>query len=515
MSLTRHRGLRYFSGSENVSTLTSSLRSLRPHVLHAAVADILPPTPSSSSCNGRGDWSEVRGQAAVVSSWPSHPLQLKERLNLAEAIASRPAELGLGESAQGLAVCSLFKALMSEDNSVFGVRSDGTARIAVVMVDDVSRLPAAISEITSFLLRGFAVSLAAPAGPTLDTARMLAEDFPASLFQVVESGQLSELPMAVRAIRVVGSLTPVSAWYDQQPPSDFGGRLWQGTDAGPGLSHGMQACIDVAALARTNVDSLPRLSRSRYELSEEASDLAALLSTAPAAEVPSVPGLPPPRWSRSPFDRGLEEIHDFLDFLWAFRKPLATVDASKSVQLAPSRKHFLLTTSGTEVPEDMVKSAIASAMSPFKEPVTLHAIGLGPRGLSKDPLCGFCRLVESGQSGLEWKLKEHESWAAFFTWLRSEEIDASVSATGEFQMQALGPPMFFGTLRGSEEQLRRLSAAAGGVSWPRLFASEPWEQLRRWTQPVLPGQLSSPILRADLTSMSPEVEVLRPVPSTE
>ena len=29
-------------------------------------------------------------------------------------------------------------------------------------------------------------------------------------------------------------------------------------------------------------------------------------------------GLPVPRWARSAYDRGLEEIHDFLDLLWGF-----------------------------------------------------------------------------------------------------------------------------------------------------------------------------------------------------
>lgn len=32
----------------------------------------------------------------------------------------------------------------------------------------------------------------------------------------------------------------------------------------------------------------------------------------------SMGGLPPPRWARSAYDRGLEEIHDLLDLLWGF-----------------------------------------------------------------------------------------------------------------------------------------------------------------------------------------------------
>ncbi|CAE8582406.1 unnamed protein product [Polarella glacialis] len=266
----------------------------------------------------------------------------------------------------------------------------------------------------------------------------------------------------------------------------------------------MSCSADSLAMARTDVESLGRLPRSRYILSEEASDLASLLSTNMAAEVPTLPGLPPPRWSRSSYDRGLEEIHDILDLLWAFREPLALPGGSPFPALAPAGKHFLLNVDGTEVPEEIVKAAVLSAMSPFREAVTLHAVALRPQALLKDPLRGFCRLVQSGRSGLEWQLMEHESPEAFLGWLRSQASDSAPCQ--------VGPPMLFGSLRGHESELRRLCAASGGVAWGRLFAAEPLEALRRWTRsarlaPELVG--APPWMRTDLTH--PAVEVIHPL----
>ena len=76
----------------------------------------------------------------------------------------------------------------------------------------------------------------------------------------------------------------------------------------------------------------------------------------------------------------------------------------------------------------------------------LHVVGLGRDGLSKDPLRGFARLLESGRENLEWQLMEHESSSAFLAWLRKVER-----------------PRVFGSLRDAE--LRRTAAAAGGANW--------------------------------------------------
>eukprot|EP00439_Symbiodinium_sp_Y106_P015956 s969_g2.t1 len=45
-----------------------------------------------------------------------------------------------------------------------------------------------------------------------------------------------------------------------------------------------------------------------------------------------------------------------------------------------------------------------SAMSPFHERITLHAVGLGSRGLAREPLKTFCDHVCSGRSGLAWEV---------------------------------------------------------------------------------------------------------------
>lgn len=235
------------------------------------------------------------------------------------------------------------------------------------------------------------------------------------------------------------------------------------------MPHGM-AGLDAMALARTNLEALSKLPRSNHHFTQEAHDLSALLSTStpPSVDVPSLPGLPPPRWARSAYDRGIEEIHDFLDFLWGFS------ETQSSVSLGGASKHFLLTS--MEMPEDVVKAAIITTLSPFREPVWLHVVGLGPDALRRDPQRGFARLVESGKENLEWQLLEHESAESFLAWLRKSK-------------HPLGPPMLFGTLWGYEEELRRTVAHAGGANWPQLFAAEPWEQLRRWARPVFEGSM--------------------------
>lgn len=312
------------------------------------------------------------------------------------------------------------------------------------------------------------------------------DGLPQELIQVVEPGSFSVLP-ATSSLRLCGIEAPV-AWADALPPKDFGG--WaQGPESA--AAHGMARNGDSLMLARTNMETLSKLPRSIHHFSQEASDLAALLATSTPAsvEVPTVPGLPPPRWARSAYDRGIEEIHDALDLFWAFGE---LRDASRS--LGPARKHFLLTTP-SEIPEEIAKAAVLTALSPWKEPITLHAVGLGPSGLNHDPLKGFCRLMESGKENLEWSLMEHENAAAFLEWLG----------------RCRQPGSFFGTLWGHEEELRRSVAATGGAIWPRLWAPEPFEWLRRWAMPVASESASG--RRSDISS--PQVEGLRYPPRDE
>eukprot|EP00434_Breviolum_minutum_P034271 symbB.v1.2.030326.t1/scaffold3400.1/size59204/2 len=123
-----------------------------------------------------------------------------------------------------------------------------------------------------------------------------------------------------------------------------------------------------------------------------------------------------------------------------------------------------------------------TTLSPFREPVWLHVLA-GPDTLRRDPQRGFARLVESGKENLEWQLLEHDSVEAFLTWLRGSQHAA--------------PPMVFGTIWGYEEELRQSAATVGGANWPELFANEPWEQLRRWTRPVVFAE-GSLVRRSDL-----------------
>lgn len=155
----------------------------------------------------------------------------------------------------------------------------------------------------------------------------------------------------------------------------------------------------------------------------------------------------------------------------------------------------------SELPEDVVKAAAISAMSPFDEPVTLHVVGVGAHGLTRDPLRGFCRLVQSGRSGLEWRIKEHATRTDFRAWLEG-------LAKEETQPQL---PMVIGKELDREE--RHLCALAGGVAWNSLFVAEPLEQLRRWTHPVVSS------IAADLNEYKarerPESEVIAPLPVEE
>lgn len=170
-------------------------------------------------------------------------------------------------------------------------------------------------------------------------------------------------------------------------------------------------------------------------------------------------------------------------------------------------KHFMLTKDSTDISEDIVKAAMTAAMSPYREDITLHAVGLGARGLSKDPYRSFCRLVESGNSNLTWRIKEHDSWASFLAWL------------GEFGVVDAGAdqplheaPVVFGRLRGMEPELHSLAARAGGVAWRSPFPGEPLEQLRRWCRPAVAHgteEVQRPLRE------EPEMEIRTPAPVEE
>mmetsp|Transcript_31882 Transcript_31882/g.68285 ORF Transcript_31882/g.68285 Transcript_31882/m.68285 type:complete len:247 (+) Transcript_31882:1-741(+) len=219
---------------------------------------------------------------------------------------------------------------------------------------------------------------------------------------------------------------------------------------------------------RIDMARLGKLSRSRYELSQDAYDLASLLSTAPPKEILSAPGLEPPRWAKSAYDRRLEEVNDLLDMLWAFK------DSSGQVGLRAAPKHLIITKDSTEIPEEIVMAAIVAASSPFKEPVVLHSVGIGSQFFSKDPYRSFCRLVQSGRSDLEWEVQSHESWAAFIEWLSSHQSNA----------RADDAEAVFGKLHGMECDLQKLSIRRGGMWWPTLFPADPLDQLCRWTRPT-------------------------------
>ncbi|CAL1154033.1 unnamed protein product [Cladocopium goreaui] len=423
------------------SALSISVQQIKSEVLAACLPGAITADVGSSS----GSWAPVEQQVKVSSAWPKHPLEAEERLALAEAFAT------LSGSERGNALCSLFRRLL-QDEQLFGVRSDGTARCGLVLGNG----EAAASEVVAAVLRGYAVTQALRQPEQVD-------GFPPELLQFIEAGPISQLP-DVQLLRLVGRLP--SLWAEvQKLPGDFGGWVVEGRE----MPHGM-AGLDAMALARTNLEALSKLPRSNHHFTQEAHDLSALLSTStpPSVDVPSLPGLPPPRWARSAYDRGIEEIHDFLDFLWGFS------ETQSSVSLGGASKHFLLTS--MEMPEDVVKAAIITTLSPFREPVWLHVVGLGPDALRRDPQRGFARLVESGKENLEWQLLEHESAESFLAWLRKSK-------------HPLGPPMLFGTLWGYEEELRRTVAHAGGANWPQLFAAEPWEQLRRWARPVFEGSM--------------------------
>eukprot|EP00927_Polykrikos_kofoidii_P049482 TRINITY_DN43527_c0_g1_i1.p1 TRINITY_DN43527_c0_g1~~TRINITY_DN43527_c0_g1_i1.p1 ORF type:complete len:548 (-),score=91.94 TRINITY_DN43527_c0_g1_i1:104-1711(-) len=468
----------------HVSALTSAVNNVREDVLRACIHDQLPSGCFSNASKdvfnlARGDWGAVRGQAAVAAGWPSHPLEPAERLALASSVLEQVEELHAAFPRQGLELCDFFSCLL-EGGSVLGINSAGTASAAVVIAAEDAALTAALSEAVTLLLQGYVVTVAAPVGPALEKLLAITRHCPPALLQVVELAPLVDLPNAVRVLRVVGGPSAAKLWAGHAPPQDFGGRCLAN-----GRTHGGASTAIALRLARLDILALSRSPRSRYAFGDDVVDLTALLSTdsvVTASSLGQTAGLPPPRWAKSPYDRAMEEIHDFLDLLWGFRDPLTVNLASGgpvevSVALAPTPKHLILSPGGgTEVPEEIVRTAILSTLSPFVEPVTLHAVGLGGRGLSRDPLRGFCRMVQSGRSGLEWAIIEHKSKADFLGWMEEHR---------ECSPLALASPP-----RWTDFDVRRTVAATGGVAWGNFFVADPVEQLRRWTHPVFRSEVT-------------------------
>eukprot|EP00928_Gymnodinium_smaydae_P043104 TRINITY_DN28958_c0_g4_i1.p1 TRINITY_DN28958_c0_g4~~TRINITY_DN28958_c0_g4_i1.p1 ORF type:complete len:501 (+),score=83.52 TRINITY_DN28958_c0_g4_i1:50-1552(+) len=466
------------------SALANAMQCTRLSFLRACVHDSAA-SSSLGSGGSVGHWSAVETQAETVARWPSHPLGLNERLSLVESLVT-------GRSEQGAAACLLGCHVMLDDdaNSVFELRSDGTAKAAVLMVDGSANVPLAIGEASGLLLRGYAVSFAAAFGSAeLDELGHVCAELPAELLQAVAlpSDTLS-LPSGVQVLRQFGGGSVAELWQDNSPPRDFGG-------VANGHKYGLCTAPFASTLLRTNFAALEKLSRARFEFSDEALDLLSLLSTEVAEEAKSVrlPGLPPPRWTLSAYDRGVEEVNDLLDLLWASH------ESGSSVELAPANKHFVLGSSGTTVPEDLVKAAVVSAMSPYNERMTLHAISLGADGFAKDPLRGFRRVIQSGRSGLQWQVVEHETAEDFARWLANEADTADV------------PPSVLGSFRGREADIHHWCAVSGGVYYGRVFEKELFEQLSRWTTVRASGESTQRIRQVE----HPVIDLKTPLPQDD
>lgn len=417
--------------------------------------------PVASTANLQvGDWSEVRGQAEAALRWPSHPLEPKERLAFASAFVSRVAALGgQNEGDCGGRLCILYEQLC-QSGSLLSPCTNDAVYSGVAAAADLQSLAAASREIVLLVLSGHVASLAAPRGSALDLAKELADGFPSALLQAVEAGPLVTLPAMVRTFRSVGCCAG-ELWTDKVPPADFG-------NFGPhsirgSISEGMAAAASPLMLAQTNLTALENCSEPRFEFGKVVEELTEFLSTRRSAASTTSPQ------ALSAYACGVGQVHNLLDLLWSFREPVVVDGVSNPVvSLTAAHKHFIITVNSA-VPDDVVKASIVAALSPLREKVTLHVVGLGVQGLLRDPMLSFCRIVQSGRSGLEWQVKEHKDWSGLLAWLHA-------SAGNEPE-----PPQLISTQRQIEIEVRRRCAEAGGVVWASLFVPEPCEQLRRWT----------------------------------
>ncbi|CAL1167930.1 unnamed protein product [Cladocopium goreaui] len=371
------------------------------------------------------DWSQLQGQAERVASWPAHPLEPAERLALAEAFVAQAAgAIGCAPELCGQTLCAFYEALLMGPQDVLCARQLAHPPAPSLVACTAHQSHAvAVAHATALLLAGHVVAVAAPSGSEA-----------LGMLEAATAGPLATLPR-LRALRSVGP-SPSQLWQDRAPPGDFGGDSSMGR-------HGMAVAAEPFMLSACNTEVVdPRLEHTAELWSPDVKALAQLLP--------------------NPSDAVDLEMQQFLHLLWAFR------DASEHVALAPGHKHVLLTFCGSVLPEDLVKIAISSAMSPFHERITLHAVGLGPRGRSncllREPLNSFCKLVQSGS--LTWEVQEHKDWAAFLDWLPEQ-----------------GPINLFSLLRNLEPELKRRCASKGGAAWVQLTV-DPVERLRRWTEVV-------------------------------
>lgn len=399
-----------------------------------------------------GDWTEVRKQAETVAAWPPDVLSPQEKLSFASAFVSQVAEvLKIKEDVCGGRICHLYEKLC-QSTSPIGVRRDVAVHSGVVVATDTDHLEAASREVASLILSGHAVSLAASRGQALEKAKEMFNGFPRELLQAVEIGPTITLPALVRTFRSVGEDAD-ELWAEKVPPADYG-------NFGSCGSHGMAAAASSFTLSQINLDRLADRPHSRFELTSDIEGLTGFLSKQQRAT--SMP--------LNVYDRGVGKVQHLLELLHALHGPVVVdEDTTKvKVSLAAAHKHFVIMGSST-VPEDLVQAAIVAALSPFHEKLTLHAVGLGEKGLLRDPMLSFCRIIQSGKKGFIWRVKEHKDWSAFLDWLQhgvAEEVD---------------PPQLFSTQRQFEIEVRRSCAEVGGVAWSGLFVPEPFEQLRRWT----------------------------------
>mmetsp|Transcript_128449 Transcript_128449/g.256586 ORF Transcript_128449/g.256586 Transcript_128449/m.256586 type:complete len:529 (+) Transcript_128449:41-1627(+) len=455
-----------------MSALATAVHDLRPRVLAACTGGHALQTISSKEHLEKpaqnDHWAAVNQQAATARSWPSHPLGLPERLALVENLLERNASGLLREST---ALCELFRWLIQKPG-LFAPSSDGTGQCAVVVTDGVIQY--ALYEAAALLLRGYVVTLMAPNGLALETLQEIACDFPPQLLQVSGMAPLASPPSAVRAIRFVG-LDPPALWVEEGPPAD----------CGTYITHGYTGAVAAPLrLVRSDLTMLEQSCHSTYAFNDQINDVAALLSTAHSSDTDTLPGLPLPRWARSAYDRGMEDVQKLLDLLWAFREPFETEGPSQETltiaSLLPVPKHFMISSGVSEIPEDIVKAAMVAALSPFNEPMVLHTVGMDARSLRLDPLHGLFRLLQSGNYGFEWHVHHHDSNRDCIEWLRSH-AHAAKQFSAHHQI-VHGPTLaFFGSHRGIMADVRKLSVSVGVVAWTRLFQGEVVEQLRRWT----------------------------------
>lgn len=121
----------------------------------------------------------------MISNWPKHPFNPQERIAFAEILAARAHELPFVDKQwDSRSMCEFYGQLVDESNAIFGARSDGTAKCAVVAFSSTSQMTAVCAETIGLLLGGFSITIVAPRGPALDAAVALVDGFPAELLRV-------------------------------------------------------------------------------------------------------------------------------------------------------------------------------------------------------------------------------------------------------------------------------------------------------------------------------------------